>query len=234
MASHVPDAAGVHFAADAVEDYYENWRPELVALVPDTARTVLDIGCGNGALGEAVKRRQPATVIGLELVPEAAEEAERRLDQVIRVNLDEVTELPLEPGTVDAALFGDVLEHLRDPHRLMRVIRRYLTDDAVIVCSVPNVKHWLVVGRLLVEDRFEYKQAGLLDHTHVHMFTLTELENMLEETGFEATHLETLDIEMPPEYRPMGEVVAWFGGDVAETIARLEAYQYIVAARVAR
>lgn len=228
------DAAGVHLAEDTVADYYENWRPELVAQVPDTARTVLDIGCGNGALGEAVKRRQPATVIGLELVPEAADEAERRLDRVIRANLDEVTELPLEPGSVDAALFGDVLEHLRDPHRLMRVIRPYLADGGVVVCSVPNVKHWHVVGRLLVEDRFEYQQAGLLDRTHVHMFTLTELEAMLEETGFEATHVETLDVEMPPDHRLLAEVVAWFGGDVAETMARLQAYQYIVAARVAR
>lgn len=228
-----PDAAGVHLAEDAVADYYENWRPELVALVPETATTVLDVGCGNGALGHAVKRRRQATVIGLELVPEAADEAEGRLDQVIRVNLDEVTELPLEPGSVDAALFGDVLEHLRDPHRLMRVIRPYLADDGVVVCSVPNIKHWHVVGRLLITDRFEYQQAGLLDRTHVHMFTLTELENMLEETGFTATHVETLDVEMPPAYRSLGEVVAWFGGDVDETLARLQAYQYIVAARVA-
>ncbi len=234
MADSAPNAPGVHLASETVSDYYENWRPELVALVPGDARTVLDVGCGNGALGDAVKRRQAANVIGLELVPEAAAAAEQRLDRVLRVDLDEVTELPLERGSVDAALFGDVLEHLRDPHRLMRVIRPYLADDGVVVCSVPNIKHWHVVGRLLVEDRFEYQQAGLLDRTHVHMFTLTELENMLEETGFEATHLDTLDISMPPDYRIMGEVVAWCGGDVAETIARLEAYQYIVAARLAR
>ena len=61
--------------------YFEHARPELLALIPSSARTVLDIGCGAGRLGEAVKARQRATVVGVE-IDKAAQLAESRLDRV--------------------------------------------------------------------------------------------------------------------------------------------------------
>ena len=50
---------------DAV--YFGHARPEILALIPTTARVVLDIGCGAGRLGEALKARQTAEVVGVEL-----------------------------------------------------------------------------------------------------------------------------------------------------------------------
>ncbi|MEA2341536.1 MAG: hypothetical protein QOG11_1613, partial [Solirubrobacteraceae bacterium] len=65
-----PRVAGVHQADETVEDYYENPRPELVALVPEHARVVVDVGCGHGALGGAIRHERGAWVLGLEYVPE--------------------------------------------------------------------------------------------------------------------------------------------------------------------
>jgi 2-polyprenyl-3-methyl-5-hydroxy-6-metoxy-1,4-benzoquinol methylase len=226
-----PAAAGVHRAAEAVDGYYENPRPELVELVPAHARVIVDVGCGQGALGGAIRRERGAWVLGLELVPEAIEVARGRLDRVERVDLDAVEELPVAIGSVDAFLCGDVLEHLRDPERLLGVLRRYLAPGGVVIASIPNVKHWSVLAPLLLEDRFTYTQAGLLDRTHVHLFTLEEISAMLDRVGLEGCHLDAIRFALPPELRPIGELVAHWGGDVAETIARLEAYQYLVVAR---
>jgi SAM-dependent methyltransferase len=142
-----------------------------------------------------------------------------------------VEELPVAIGSVDAFLCGDVLEHLRDPERLLGVLRRYLAPGGVVIASIPNVKHWSVLAPLLLEDRFTYTQAGLLDRTHVHLFTLEEISAMLDRVGLEGCHLDAIRFALPPELRPIGELVAHWGGDVAETIARLEAYQYLVVAR---
>jgi 2-polyprenyl-3-methyl-5-hydroxy-6-metoxy-1,4-benzoquinol methylase len=60
--------------------YFGHARPEVLALVPETARAVLDIGCGSGRLGEALRARQRAEVGGVELNEAAATAARTRLD----------------------------------------------------------------------------------------------------------------------------------------------------------
>ncbi|MEX2196740.1 MAG: bifunctional glycosyltransferase/class I SAM-dependent methyltransferase [Thermoleophilaceae bacterium] len=223
-------AAGVG-DADKGESYFEFDRPELRSLVPAAARRVLDVGCGAGALGAALKRERDVEVIGLEGFEDAAARARGRLDGALCMDLDGVEELPFERGAFDAIVFGDVLEHLRDPHRLLRALRPYLAPGGVIVCSIPNVRHWTVLFPLLVQDRWRYEDAGLLDRTHIHFFTLEEIGHMLDETGFEARHVGVNDLApLPGELQPLVDLAVRFGGERAETAARLGAYQYLVVA----
>lgn len=228
-----PRAAGVREHVEGpLGRYYDGDRPDLAALVPQDARRILDVGCGTGSLAAGLKARQGAEVAGIELMPEAAAQARERLDHLVQADLDALEDLPFSAGHFDVAIFGDVLEHLRDPGRLLRTVRRHLRADGRIVCSVPNVKHWSVLVPLLVEDRFEYADQGLLDRTHVHFFTLRELEALLGEAGFAAEHLDAHRIPMPPHIRALMERSTQGLGDGAdEMLARLEAYQYLVVAR---
>lgn len=223
-------AAGVGDGGD--DEYYHGDRPDLRERIPAGARRVLDVGCGAGALGAALKAQTGAEVVGIELFEAAAAIAEDRLDAVVRADLQTLAELPYPPGHFDAMTFGDVLEHLHDPHRLLRALRPYLADDGVIVCSIPNVKHWSVVFDLLVHDRWRYDDKGLLDRTHVHFFTLDEIGRMLDETGFEPLDVQPTRIgELPEGLRLLGDYAGRFGEEPHEVLARLNAYQYLVTAR---
>ena len=62
---------------------YERARPEIIAHVPPAARRVLDLGCATGTTGAALKARQAVEVVGVELEPDYAREAAKRLDRVI-------------------------------------------------------------------------------------------------------------------------------------------------------
>jgi 2-polyprenyl-3-methyl-5-hydroxy-6-metoxy-1,4-benzoquinol methylase len=229
-----PGVRAADVGAGGSDRYYTGDRPDLRALVPATARRVLDVGCGAGSLGAALRAETAAEVVGIELFAEAAELAEARLDQVLRLDLQTLTELPYPDGYFDAMTFGDVLEHMHDPHRLLRTLRRYLTDDGWIVCSIPNVKHWTVVFQLLVRDRWEYADDGLLDRTHVHLFTLEEIGLMLDETGFQAVHLQAITTdEIPDQIRSLADFAALFGEARDEVLQRLNTYQYLVAAQPA-
>jgi methionine biosynthesis protein MetW len=217
--------------------YFEFDRPEVRALVPDGARRVLDVGCGAGALGAALREeREGIEVFGLELFADAAARARERLDGVVEANLDELDDLPYERGSFDAMVFGDVLEHLHDPHRLLRVLRPWLADDGALILSVPNVGHWSVVLPLLTQDRWPYADAGLLDRTHVHFFTLTEAELMLRDCGFRlasaaATRLPT---DPPPAVDHLAKFLSALGGtDAPAARQRLTAYQYLLLAHPA-
>jgi methionine biosynthesis protein MetW len=213
--------------------YFEFDRPEVRALVPSEARRVLDVGCGAGALGAALREERGIEVVGLELSPDAAARARERLDAVIEADLDELDHLPFERGSFDAMVFGDVLEHLRDPHRLLRLLRPWLADDGALVCSIPNVGHWSVVLPLLGGDRWPYADAGLLDRTHVHFFTLTEAELMLRECGYsvESAATTTLAQSPPPSVDHLTRFLTALGTDQGLARQRLNAYQYLLVAR---
>lgn len=228
------EAAGVRSAAvgDGERDvYYHNTRPELQALIPENARAVLDVGCGAGAFGGDLKRRRGIEVTGVELFAEAAAIAAEQLDNVIVADLDTLQRLPYPRGHFDAMVFGDVLEHVHDPHRLLRALRPHLADDGLIVCSIPNVKHWSVLAPLLVHDRWQYEDQGLLDRTHVHFFTLEQINRMLVETGFEGLSVTAFWDPLPDGLRPLAELAGALGAEVEETVSRLSAVQYIVTAR---
>src|SRR5258706_12918250 len=97
---------------------YENPRPDVQALVPPGARRILDLGCSSGAVGAALKARQGAEGVGLELDPGYAADAALRLDRVVRGDLEEMAareDLAADLGRFDCPVAGDVPEHLRGP-----------------------------------------------------------------------------------------------------------------------
>lgn len=225
-------AAGVHGTDtyDGEDRYFNHERPELVALVPHDVRRVLDVGCGSGALGAAVRRDRPGcAVTGVEWFEDAVARARTRLDDVWRIDLNAFDGLPAEDGAFDAIVCGDVLEHLLDPERTLRVLRPYLSSSGRLVISIPNARHWSVVFPLLVHDRFEYTDAGLLDRTHVHLFTITEMALMLDRAGFAVEAVDSVQMPMPPELIPLTQTALRLGaGEDIEV--RLGAYQYLVTA----
>ena len=90
---------------------------------------------------------------------------------------------PFPPSRFDAIVCGDVLEHLRDPGRLLRRAREWLKADGSLVASIPNVRHHSVV-RSILEGNWTYESAGLLDQTHLRFFTRREIEKLFFRAGF--------------------------------------------------
>ena len=169
------------------EGYYDSTRHELLDLVPVDARRILDVGCGAGRMGEELKRRQDAEVVGVEINPEVAEEARQRLDQVITADIEEA-ELPFPEGHFDCMVFGDILEHLRHPKLVLANTLRHLSEGGCIAASIPNVRNAQVITDLL-EGRWQYASAGILDEGHLRFFTLEEIWEFFGECG-----LRTLEI----------------------------------------
>ncbi|MGC8464040.1 MAG: class I SAM-dependent methyltransferase [Acidimicrobiales bacterium] len=185
-------------ASSRYEDggYYDHANPYLEDLLEPGHQRVLDVGCGAGALGGRWKRARPdCDIWGLERDERAAALADARLDRVLRLDLDDLDDLPGGAGHFDLIALGDVLEHLREPQRLLRALVHSLTPVGEVVISVPNVAHWSVLVELLA-GRFTYRDEGLLDRTHVHLFTPTTCRSLLDEVGL-ATVTRELRITVP-------------------------------------
>lgn len=159
-------------------DYYGDPRPDVQAVVSAPGRRVLDVGCGGGAFGSALKAAGAAWVAGVERHPAAAAEARARLDLLVEGDLTTVA-LPFSPGEFDYVVFADVLEHVSDPEAIVRRYLPYLAPEGRVVVSVPNMRFYLVLLRL-VADRWAYTDSGVRDRTHLRIFTRRSLEAMLD------------------------------------------------------
>lgn len=177
--------------ASGEDGYFEITRVELVDMLLSPPRHFVEIGCGAGATGAEVKRRFPDCVVeGFEYSEAAAERAAARLDKVHTGDVERVDFATLyAPESIDALLLADVLEHLYDPWAFLIRIRPFLTRDAQIIASIPNIRNLALITEL-VAGTFSYETAGLLDVTHIRFFTRKEIVKMFAETGYE---IETMN-----------------------------------------
>lgn len=161
--------------------YHDLPRTEILSLIPTTAKKILDLGCGTGALGKALKARQKCHVTGIELNKEAHEAALKNIDACRCDNLNRY-DPALDNTTYDCIIFADILEHLVNPWGVLNKFASVLTQNGCIIVSLPNVAHPFVTNNLQ-RGIFRYEPAGLLDITHLRFFTKTSIFQMFYGAG---------------------------------------------------
>ncbi len=165
-------------------DYYSNDRQEMLNFLPKDAKKILDVGCGDGAFASIVKKMNDAEVWGIEYMNDEAKKAEKRLDKVFSGPCENfVDELP--ESYFDVVYFNDVLEHLVDPYIVLEKIKSKLSDNGIIISSIPSIRYHNVLIPLLLKRKFEYESFGVMDKTHMRFFTGRSIRNMYENLGYE-------------------------------------------------
>jgi SAM-dependent methyltransferase len=163
-------------------------NPDLLSRVPDGARSLLDVGCGAGGLGRGLRAKGFAgQVIGIEPDPVLAAHAEAHYDQVHRIDVEREA-APLPPGSLDVLVYGDVLEHLRDPWAVLKRDAGLLAPGGTLLVCVPNLEHWSFAARLLA-GRWRYEEMGLFDRTHLRWFTRGGMQEAIEGAGLKPVEL---------------------------------------------
>ncbi len=81
------------------------------------------------------------------------------------------------------AYYADILEHLRDPWRLLASQRELLAPGGHVVVSLPNVRHYPVVLGLL-RGRWRYQDEGVLDRSHLRFFTRDSARELVSGAGY--------------------------------------------------
>ena len=173
---------------------------DLMALMPRTARRVVEVGCMHGALAQAFRAINPGVhYSGVDIDPAYAKVAAQACEVALAGDIelfDQPTFDSLFPS--DCWVFGDCLEHLRDPWRIVRAIRERIDADGCLVACIPNAQHWSVQMRLAT-GLFRYEDSGLLDRTHVRWFTRVTMIEMFTQAGW---RLETGLARRLPQVAP--------------------------------
>ncbi len=187
---------------------------------------VLDVGCGPGWLSGELRDRGHH-VVGVDLVEHP--DVRRRTDQFVQADLD--AGLPDEVlGGYDVILAADVLEHVRDPERLLRQMTDCLGDNGVVLASVPNISHWYPRTRVAL-GLFNYDQRGILDRTHMRFFTRRSFLQLARRCRLESARSRhaglPLDVVTEGKAGLMSRVVRRVDAALVRMWPTLFAYQFV-------
>ena len=205
-------------------------NPDLLERIPLTARVVLDVGCGTASLSAAYRKRNPrARLLGIDKDPSVAATAVERLDELATVDVED-DPLPFDvPEGIDCIIYGDILEHLRDPWTVLKRQAEALTPDGTILICIPNLEHWSFAEKLL-RGTWDYTPSGLLDDTHLRWFSLRSMREGLLQRGFVPcdVHARVFDREKASQFgQAIAPALAALSIDADEYARRATPLQYV-------
>lgn len=177
-------------------------NPELMAMIPDSASCIVDVGCMHGQMAQVYKPQHPDVKyigIDIDIDPDYAAIAAQHCDEAFAADIETLSDedfASLFPS--DCWVFGDCLEHLKDPWSVLRRVRSAISPDGCVLVCIPNAQHWSVQF-CLMSGQFRYQDSGLLDRTHLRWFTRTTLLEMFRDTGWAVAEGLTRTLPASPQ-----------------------------------
>lgn len=211
------------------ESRYSSHAVVCSLLGPGQGKSLLDVGCGSGAVGAALIS-QGWIVSAIEPnVHDAAAALEQGLD--VMVGTLEESRVLID-RRFDAIVLGDVIEHTVDPLKTVECALDFLEPGGILIISVPNIAH-LSVRILLALGRFNYTDRGILDRTHLRFFTRKTFQDLLESADLNVTseQFTPAPIEEVFSVFQSGRALApfqTFGAALARFMPSIFAYQFVV------
>ncbi|HEY6317191.1 MAG TPA: class I SAM-dependent methyltransferase [Acidimicrobiia bacterium] len=168
---------------------YDLERAEMLEFIPASTRRLLEVGCETGRFGAALRAAYPAMEIwGIDPTPSPPNRPQAYQTRIVGSFPADIA----DGEKFDCVVFNDVLEHLIDPWDALRRTHSFLRPDAVVVVSIPNVRHISVLRPLLIGGRWDYRDCGILDRTHLRFFTRATAIELLRSTGYAVERVQRL------------------------------------------
>ena len=205
-------AAPLHIYQRAIVSNEQDSLSLIAGLIaPD--QTLLDLGMGAGGLGHLLSQRHPLVADGVTLNEAEADIARPWYRQALVADLDTVDlQALLGVRRYDVIVCADVLEHLKEPQRMLHQCKALLAPGGRLITSVPNAAYCGLLAELIQGD-FRYRPEGLLDNTHLRFFTRRSLQRFFDESGWSTmsvatTRRDLLNSEFKTEFDALPPAVA--------------------------
>lgn len=182
--------------------YSNNMPPDIAGAIGWVYERVkkgtcfLDFGCSTGYFGSFIKSKG-IDVYGVE-ISDDRHQAAKVLDGVYSFDLDGEWPKEIYERKYDYLLFGDVLEHLKDPSTVLSKAKKLLKPKGVIFVSIPNIAHMSIPLELL-SGSFIYEPMGILDNTHLQYFTHATFTTAAKKAGLTASLVDYTANDIPKE-----------------------------------
>ncbi|MCM8781905.1 MAG: class I SAM-dependent methyltransferase [Candidatus Omnitrophica bacterium] len=137
-------------------------------------KRLLDLGCGNGILLEIAKSLG-FEVVGVDLSEEAIKMCKSDIDKIYCCDLNHIDTLNL--GKFDVITLFDVLDHVKNPNRIVELVYAHLKIGGLCYIEVNNINSFY--AKLM-----RHHNPHLQPYEHQSYFSVKTLKKLLEEKGF--------------------------------------------------
>lgn len=163
---------------------YDALNISVLEKISYEAMCILDVGCGTGVMGEALKKRLPERqVFGITHSLSEKEIASEHLDAVWQLDLN--NDIPDLGITFDSIILSHVLEHTYHPNRVLSSLIPYLSPEGIITVALPNIMFYKQRLEFL-KGKFRYsEQGGLMDITHYRFFDWSTSQQLFNNLNLE-------------------------------------------------
>lgn len=154
--------------------------------------TALEIGAAFGTFCQALKERNYfSKVIALEPTPGLAETCRQRGFETLETTIEQLK----HESFADIVTAFEVIEHIHDPYDFVRLCRKILKPNGLLVLSCPNVRGF---DALVLNI-----SSSMFDHEHINYFSPLTIKLLLEGNEFEVLEVGTpgkLDVDLVRNY----------------------------------
>lgn len=213
---------------------HDHHNPDLLNVIPDDARKIIEIGASSGALAREWKKCNVGHYVCLDIDPACVELSKRYSDYSLLLNIEEArNHFWTEFADRDCWIFGDSLEHMVNPWAVLSRVHKNLPHKGCVVACIPNAQHWSMYVRLAYGD-LKYQESGLMDRTHLRWFSRKTIVQMFEDAGFSIEKMvprifsAPTNINVLPAIKQLAELV---GTDARACINDSLPLQYVIRAR---
>jgi len=148
----------------------------IAGLIGNNHKFVLDIGCNKGYLKDLAPKNE---FYGIDSDSNALEYAVQKYKAVFDVDLNSGIQSVNVGTKFDIIVFGDILEHLIYPEKVLSYfVKTHLKDEGIVIVSLPNVAH-VTIRLALIFGNFDYTDDGILDRTHLHLYTSKTAQQLI-------------------------------------------------------
>lgn len=169
----------LHYGHMYEDDKYARLRIKncaelLLPLIKNTSK-VLEIGCYTAEILDYLPENTDYTGIDFDI--DATEFAKQKRAKIVYVNFDK-EEIKLS-DKFDIIICTEVLEHLIDPHTMMKNIKELLKNDGVVLISLPNEN--TIYHRIMSLLGYGVDMCAFQLHKHLHLPTVAQNEAFVVE-----------------------------------------------------
>jgi len=189
------------------KNYFSHVRDDIIDLIPNNPyNRILEIGCGSGETLYLLKRKNKANyVAGIDII---SLEQYKLLDKFICCDIEEkVANLPFPENFFDIIICADVLEHLIDPWKVVKELKKYLKPSGYFIASIPNIREVKTMISIFLKGDFKYTQEGILDITHLRFFCKKNIEELFLGADYK---IRKITYKLPPKRNLLNKLTFGF------------------------